>query len=486
MATAPSDPAPKPRAASRALLIVLSVFLLLTGLVVLGQLTSRPLPQGAPLLSNPLPLAIVSALLVMTGGAVSLAYVMAPQRQTWTAAVVLSELSVAATSLLAVQGAAILVATPARGEWAGLVNMMVLLLIVISPTLVALASFGSLLCLMAMRPERDKPVASWVRLLTTSLALPWFVAVVVVVVGVSSSPDARRMAQTDRIRGGNASVKELAEALQSPQHDVRFWAVMELKQKGPEAKEAVPALVQALHDDQAISWMAAQTLGLVGPDAAPAIPALVEVIRNEQGKGKRGGEGGETPSTFSWLAGDALAKIGPASLPHLIELLGHDDRLVRLTAASALREMGPQAKEAIPALSNALSDPDEMVRRYASVALNRIDGRPVARVFQPDAAGANNEQQPLPQREPGAGWKAQPPFVGDPRNRPPGTVCISFADGYLWLISESVDGRESWREGDRTVEAAMSQRRRYEHALGTQEVRIVETAAQPKEQPAKP
>jgi hypothetical protein len=89
--------------------------------------------------------------------------------------------------------------------------------------------------------------------------------------------------------------------------------VLELRKKGPEAKAAVPALVQALEDNEAISCPAAQALAAIGPEAEPAIPALVEAIKREQGKRSGTRSGGH--SVLSWLAGMALTKIGPASVP---------------------------------------------------------------------------------------------------------------------------------------------------------------------------
>ncbi len=196
---------------------------------------------------------------------------------------------------------------------------------------------------------------------------------IIVAVGVAELPRARRELQVQRIKAGEAPVAELVEALRSPDpHGGRFWALQELKEMGPRAKPAVPALANLLVDP-AYGSQAAQALGAIGPEAKPAIPALVEAIKREQGK--RSGTGSDTPSILSWQAGRALTKIGPASIPQLLILLEHDDRYVRMTAVNALGNLGPQAKDAVPALNEALNDEDELVRQWAHVALERIENR---------------------------------------------------------------------------------------------------------------
>jgi HEAT repeat protein len=206
---------------------------------------------------------------------------------------------------------------------------------------------------------------------------------VIAVVGFAELPRARTEGHVQRIKGGEASVAELIEALESENPSQRFWAVQELQKMGPQAKGAVPALAEVLDDPTEVSGpgtvvtAAAKALAAIGPEAEPAIPALVEAIKREQGK--RSETGSDTPSVLSSLAGKALTKIGPASIPELTTLLAHEDRYVRMTAVDALGNMGSQAKETVPAINEALSDQDESVRQSAGVALERIAGhRPVS------------------------------------------------------------------------------------------------------------
>jgi HEAT repeat protein len=71
-------------------------------------------------------------------------------------------------------------------------------------------------------------------------------------------------------------------------------------------------------------------------------------------------------------AARALANIGEAAVPGLIECLETPIPAVRTEAARALREIGPAAKAAVPALEKALNDENAEVRSAAAQALKDI------------------------------------------------------------------------------------------------------------------
>ena len=74
-------------------------------------------------------------------------------------------------------------------------------------------------------------------------------------------------------------------------------------------------------------------------------------------------------------AAEALGKIGPQTkevVPALIQAL-KDDFGPRSSAATALGEIGPDAKEAVPALAEALKDENYYVRENAAEALEKIN-----------------------------------------------------------------------------------------------------------------
>jgi len=73
----------------------------------------------------------------------------------------------------------------------------------------------------------------------------------------------------------------------------------------------------------------------------------------------------------------ALGKMGPEAkmaIPALTELLRDKDTEVRQAAAYALGAMGPEANTAIPALTELLKDEYEQVRKAAAEALKKIKG----------------------------------------------------------------------------------------------------------------
>ena len=74
-------------------------------------------------------------------------------------------------------------------------------------------------------------------------------------------------------------------------------------------------------------------------------------------------------------AADALSAFGPdakEAVPALTEALKHKDAGTRWSAVRALGKIGPDAREAIPALTKALKDEDEDVRKEAKAALEKI------------------------------------------------------------------------------------------------------------------
>jgi HEAT repeat protein len=62
------------------------------------------------------------------------------------------------------------------------------------------------------------------------------------------------------------------------------------------------------------------------------------------------------------------------AVPALTEALKDQDKNVRMGGAYALGDVGPDAKAAIPALQRALKDPAGEVRQGAAYALQRIQG----------------------------------------------------------------------------------------------------------------
>ena len=83
----------------------------------------------------------------------------------------------------------------------------------------------------------------------------------------------------------SGSVADLAAALSDPDATTRGLAAMALKDKGPAALPALPALEKALKDpDPNVRLMSGNAIAAIGKDAAPAVPALIAAcsVKDEQ------------------------------------------------------------------------------------------------------------------------------------------------------------------------------------------------------------
>ena len=155
-----------------------------------------------------------------------------------------------------------------------------------------------------------------------------------------------------------SDIPVLVKSLSDPNPQNRWTAVKALRDMGPLAKEAVPALIECLKDP-ALVRDAELTLAAIGPSAKAAAPAFIDLLPTSG-----------DDMLIRQFATQALKSIGPEArdaLPKLIELANGTDGGIRTTALEAITEIAPPGeKQGFAALLAALSDPDED-RRWRAV-----------------------------------------------------------------------------------------------------------------------
>lgn len=135
------------------------------------------------------------------------------------------------------------------------------------------------------------------------------------------------------------------------------------KEKATYQGKPVSVWIEMLKDkDPSRKYAALQALSEIGPEAKEAIPILIETIRETKNRDKR----------ILVACNHALFGMGKEIVPTMISLLKDDDSEMRRGSAWMLGNLGPDAKDAIPALTVALNDSSEAVRIKAAEALKKI------------------------------------------------------------------------------------------------------------------
>jgi HEAT repeat protein len=123
--------------------------------------------------------------------------------------------------------------------------------------------------------------------------------------------------------------------------------------------------IEMLNDKDPIRrFPAIKAVGEIGPEAREAIPLLIKTIRESRNRDRR----------TLVACNHALLGMDKEIVPHMISLLKDDEWEMRRGAAWILGKLGPEAKEAVPALTEALNDSNAAVRTKAEESLKKIRG----------------------------------------------------------------------------------------------------------------
>ncbi len=190
----------------------------------------------------------------------------------------------------------------------------------------------------------------------------------------------------------NRAVALLLTALKDQDKDVRLAAVEALEDLRPDHTLVLPALIEAFAEKDPVILSnvadalvqigkpavqplrnslkspeqrraAVHVLGRIGPEAKDAIPDLLEALRGEEDKVAR-------REIFM-----SLSNIGPAPpslIPELMKDLQAEDIQLKAGATYALGTIGPAAKEALPEIRKNLASRDEKLRLVSVWALVHI------------------------------------------------------------------------------------------------------------------
>jgi HEAT repeat protein len=150
--------------------------------------------------------------------------------------------------------------------------------------------------------------------------------------------------------GDKEAVAPLGQALRDQSLRVRGQVVQLLGRLGPAAEETVPVLVETLKQ-KSLRPRVIEVLGRIGPEAKDAVPALIEALREE----------GPTADIEERI--EISPGFGKAAV--------HES--VRLRAVIALGQIGPEARDALPALIDAYGDENEVFRHHVAGAIRAID-----------------------------------------------------------------------------------------------------------------
>ncbi len=159
----------------------------------------------------------------------------------------------------------------------------------------------------------------------------------------------------------HVAVPNMIPLLKDPDDRVRWSTAVALGKMGDAAQPAVTALMKDRQDpDEDVQRSAGYALSLMGPTAKSAIPALIAEFKGNTGLG----------------AATALSDIGTPAIPALMQAVKDPNETVRLGALRSLGGMGNVAKSIAPQLIPSLKDPSPKIQVQTAWALRSMGESP--------------------------------------------------------------------------------------------------------------
>lgn len=156
------------------------------------------------------------------------------------------------------------------------------------------------------------------------------------------------------------SLNSLIEALDDKNEEVRTEVANALGEIGPEAYNAISRLMKSIKDiNWAVRSASAQAISQIGKGSAKAIPSLVSALEDKDWR-------------VRYRIVNTLAEIGEESIPSILEIINHENPIVRKEAIEVLGEIKKADPKVLENLYLLLKDTKETVRGKAADALRSI------------------------------------------------------------------------------------------------------------------
>jgi len=152
-------------------------------------------------------------------------------------------------------------------------------------------------------------------------------------------------------------LEELVKKLKNKKVALRCWAAWALGKMGEKAGKVIPALIEALKDEN--TDVRSTVVLAFGNMGEKAIPALIEASKDKDANVR----------SKVVRALERMDDKAGKGMPVLIEALNDKNWVVRMKAAQALGAMGEIAKKAVSVLIEALNDENASARSAAAWAL---------------------------------------------------------------------------------------------------------------------